>query len=98
MDARAKIARHNRRLADHKPIVFCAACGSTMVDQWSLTLIRCSDCGNEAPWDATHFGIRRGDDEIGAADVDDHLCTVRCVSPPSPADADLAAAGRGGSR
>jgi len=56
-DARSK--RHDETYRESRPVVFCVRCGSTRLDQNSITELRCYDCGNTLPWDGTLFGIRR---------------------------------------
>jgi predicted RNA-binding Zn-ribbon protein involved in translation (DUF1610 family) len=65
-----KLAKHRQTFGQFAPVVFCVSCGSTCVDQNSLTEIRCYDCGNAAYWNARKFSIRRGLTEVGFSDVE----------------------------
>lgn len=69
MNIRQKCRRHDETIKTSRPVVFCARCGSTRIDQNSVVELVCYDCGNSAPWDATRFSIRRGLSDIGAGDV-----------------------------
>lgn len=59
MDFMSKCRRHTASYRDFRPVVFCVQCGSTRLDQNSVTELRCYDCGNTLPWDGSKFGIRR---------------------------------------
>lgn len=59
MDNKAKAERHDKTYQEYKPVVFCVRCGSTRLDQNSITQLACYDCGNTIPWDGTLFSIRR---------------------------------------
>lgn len=59
MHHEAKIRRHNQTFNDFRPVVFCVRCGSTRVDQNSLTQLRCYDCDNTTAWNGLLFSIRR---------------------------------------
>jgi ribosomal protein S27E len=64
-----RLKQHRESVGQFRPIVFCVKCGSTCVDQNSLTELRCYTCGNTLPWDAASFSIRRNADPHGESDV-----------------------------
>lgn len=69
-----KILRHRKSLkTSNPPVVFCVRCGSTNLDQNSLTEIMCYDCENTIPWNGDLFSIRRGLDPSAESDVTDAL-------------------------
>ena len=69
MSYRAKMIRHRESLANRKPVLFCCRCGSTNLDQNSISELRCYDCDNKTPWDGTKFSVRRWLDSHGEGDV-----------------------------
>lgn len=66
-----RIEEHRRSLFVSRriPVVFCVKCGSTNLDQNSVTEIRCYNCGNSAMWDSSRFSIRRGVEPNSESDV-----------------------------
>jgi len=43
----------------YQPIVFCVSCGSTNLDQNSVSQIQCYDCRNKGIWNGQKFSIAR---------------------------------------
>jgi predicted RNA-binding Zn-ribbon protein involved in translation (DUF1610 family) len=40
-------------------LIVCVKCGSTVVDQNTLTELRCNSCGNTLPWNGAKFTVAR---------------------------------------
>ncbi|HLM00234.1 MAG TPA: hypothetical protein VK400_04200, partial [Pyrinomonadaceae bacterium] len=60
----------------NKPVIFCVNCGSTNLDQNSVSQIQCYDCGNEGIWSGQKFGI--------AKDGDPHYVISSIMPPADP--------------
>jgi hypothetical protein len=71
-----KLQNHRESYAKCKPLVICAKCGGTNLDQNSITELRCYTCDNSMPFDATKFSIRRYDGPEGEDDVMDAFITA----------------------
>jgi hypothetical protein len=64
-----RLERHAECLREERyPVVFCVRCGSTHIDQNSLTELRCYDCGNTLAWDGSRFGVNRYATEVAMPD------------------------------
>lgn len=85
-----KLDRHRASIAQgYLPVVFCVKCGSTLVDQASLSLLRCCDCGNSTPWDGRSFSINRDASKIDVSDkvrLSDAVDAFRLTDPASDSD------------
>lgn len=63
------IEQFSQDAKERKNVVFCAKCGSTYVDQYSVNSIQCSICGNASIWDADRFSIAREGDVSDVRDA-----------------------------
>jgi ribosomal protein L37AE/L43A len=63
-----QLEKFRETVKTQKNIVVCVQCGSTAIDQYSVSTIQCSDCGNVWIWDAKRFTIARNADETDAAE------------------------------
>lgn len=65
LSVKERLQFHRDCLEDKRfPVVFCARCGSTYIDQNFIDELRCYTCGNTLKWDGTKFSINRYATEV----------------------------------
>jgi hypothetical protein len=58
-DVNKILTKYAESISRHRPVIFCVKCGSTRLDQNSITELQCYDCGNIQSWNAFRFAVAR---------------------------------------